>query len=187
MIAEFATIVGLLSAFSSGRKTEEQTAISDFLAWLSDHNHDEIRALIEKNQATTISIKSLLNKGLDDVHHKLDDISNRIAILASRSNGVEELALAYAKESISAQALELLILMEEHETKYFLLSKAIGRHEQTVILSPGPNYTCRETRFFRDDLTLMVDLSLLMQDQNSKGDPIYYYTRAASKLIRSIS
>lgn len=187
MIAEFATIVGLLSAFSSGRKASEQAAVSDFLAWLSEHNHEEIRTSIESNHATTVSIKALLNKGLDDVHKKLDDISNRIAILASRSNGVEELALAYAKESISGQALELLALMEEHHAEFFLLSNELGSHDQRLILSPGPNYICKESRFFRDDLALMVGLGLLVQNYNSKGNPIYFYTRAASKLVGSMS
>ena len=187
MIAEFATIVGLLSAFSSGRQASEQAAVSDFLAWLSEHNHEEIRTAIESNHATTVSIKALLNKGLDDVHKKLDDISNRIAILAGRSNGLEELALAYAKESISEQSLELLTLMEENQTEFFLLSGALGYNEQRLILSPGPNYVCKETRFFRDDLALMVSLGLLVQGYNSKGNPIYYYTRAASKLVSSMS
>ncbi|WP_339462995.1 hypothetical protein [Pseudomonas sp. EA_105y_Pfl2_R69] len=187
MIAEFATIVGLLSAFSSGRKTAEQTAISDFLSWLSEHNHEEIRASIENNQVTTVSIKALLNKGLDDVHQKLDDISTRIAILASRSDGVEELALAYAKESISEQSLEILALMEEYQTEFFLLLSGFSGPEQALILSPGPNYTCKETRFLKDDLALMVGLGLLVLDYNSNGNPMYFYTRAASKLVRSMS
>ncbi|MBV1929715.1 MAG: hypothetical protein KUG81_09430 [Gammaproteobacteria bacterium] len=186
MIAEFATIVGLLSAFSSGRKTDDQANITEFLGWLTEHNHEEIRRLIESNQSTTISIKALLNKGLDDLHTKLDDISERLAILASRSEGVEDLAVAYAKISISEQSLELLRLMEENETEFFLLSMALGQKEQRLVLSPGPNYICKETRFFKDDLLLMVGLGLLVQDYNSKGEPMYYFTRAASKLVASV-
>jgi len=186
MVAEFAMIVGLLSAFSSGRKGGENADLTEFLAWLTEHNHDEIRSSIERNQATTISIKALLNKGLDDVHKKLDDISNRIAILASRSEGVEGLAIAYANASLSVQTLELLTLMEENETEFFLLSKELGNKEQRLMLCPGPNYICKETRFFHDDLSLMIALKLLIQDYDSKGDPMYYYTRAASKLTASI-
>lgn len=186
MIAEFATVIGLLSAFSSGRKAGEHADITEFLTWLTEHNHEEIRVSIERNQATTISIKALLNKGLDDVHKKLDDISNRIAILASRSEGVEDLAVAYATVSLSEQSLELLTLMEENETEFFLLSKEMGTKEQQLILSSGPNYICKEKHFFQDDLSLMASLGLLIQSHNSKGDPLYYNTRAASKLVASV-
>jgi hypothetical protein len=58
--------------------------------------------------------------------------------------------------------------------------------DQRLILSPGPNYICKETRFFRDDLALMVSLNLLVQDFNSKDEPLYYFTRSASQLVNSI-
>lgn len=186
MVAEFATIVGLLSAFSSGRTGSKQIELSEFLVWLAEHNHEDIKQAIEANQATTVSIKDILNRGLVDVHEKLDAISERLAILASRSDGVEALALAYVQESISDQAIEILKLMEENNSEYFLLSNAISA-KQRIVLSPGPNYLCNETRFFQDDLQLMVGLGLLVVRHNSRGDPVYYYTRAASKLVRSIA
>lgn len=43
MIAEFAQIVGLLSAFSSGRQGDEILDIAEFLKWLAEHNHEEIK------------------------------------------------------------------------------------------------------------------------------------------------
>ena len=186
MIAEFATIVGLLSAFSSGRTGQKHVELSEFLAWLVAHNHDDVKQSIETNQATTLSIKSILSKGLDDVHEKLDAISERLAILASTSDGIESLAIAYAKESISDQALEILKLMEKNESEYFLLSSELSATQQRLVLASGPNYLCQETRFFQDDLRLMVDLGLLVGRHNSRGDPMYYYTRAASALVRSI-
>jgi hypothetical protein len=186
MVAEFATIVGLLSAFSSGRSGHQQLELSEFLAWLSEHNHEDIKSSIESNQATTVSIKALLNKGLVDVHEKLDDISERLAMLSSRTNGVEDLAAAFARESISDQALEILTLMEENHSEYFLLSNELGAKQKRLILSPGPNYLCKETRFFQDDLELMLSLGLLVQRYNPKGEPVFYYTRAASRLIDSL-
>ena len=46
MIAEFAQIVGLLSAYSSGRQSAEILSITEFLQWLTDHNHAEIRKIV---------------------------------------------------------------------------------------------------------------------------------------------
>jgi hypothetical protein len=62
MIAEFATIVGLLSSFSSGRQSDKLLNIAEFLQWLTEHNHSEVRELIEQNQTISISIKALLTK-----------------------------------------------------------------------------------------------------------------------------
>ena len=186
MIAEFAQIVGLLAAFSAGRQSDELINATEFLKYLTEHGHEDLRKTIEQNQTTTISIKALLNYRLDDVNGKLNDISDRLAILASRSEGIEDLAVAYATTALSGQAIEILTLMEENETEWFLLSKEIGTKNQRLVLSAGPNYICKETRFFRDDLALMLSLNLLVQDYNSKGDPMYYYTRAASQLVNSI-
>lgn len=186
MVAEFATIVGLLSAFSSGRTGNKQIELNEFLVWLIEHNHDDIKQAIEENHATTLSIQTILNRGLVDVHEKLDTISERLAILASRSDGIEGLALAYVQEAISDQALDILKLMEENNSKSFQLSNAASDIKQRITLFPGPNFLCDETRFFQDDLQLMVGLGLLVVSYNSNGDPLYCYTRAASKLVRSI-
>lgn len=186
MIAEFVTIVGLLSSFSSGRQSDKLVDIAEFLQWLTEHNHLEVRELIEQNQTTSISIKALLNNGVDDITKKLNGISEQIAVLASRSVGIEQLAIAFAKESISEQAIEILTLMEENQTEFFLLSQEMGSSSQRLMLAPGPNYLCKESRFFKDDLKLMLSLGLLVQDYNSKGDPMYYFTRAASKLVASL-
>lgn len=186
MVAEFATIVGLLSAFSSERTGHQQLELSEFLAWLEEHNHEDIKKSIESNQATTVSIKALLNKGLVDVHEKLDDISERLAVLSSRSSGFQDLAAIFARESISDQAMEILTLMEDNHSESFLLSNELGAKQKRLMLSPGPDYLCKETRFFQDDLELMLGLGLLVQRYNSKGDPVFYYTRAASRLVSSL-
>ena len=147
MIAELAQIIGLLSAFLSGRQINEILDITAFMKWLAEHNHEEIKNAIEQNQVITTCIKGLLNNGVDNISKKLDGISEQIAILASRSEGIEELALAYAKESISPQAIEILTLMNESETVFFLLSQEMGVKDQTLVFAPGPNYTCEESRF----------------------------------------
>jgi len=186
MIAEFAQIVGLLAAFTAGRQSDELANTTEFLKYLTEHGHEHLRQSIEQNQNTTISIKALLNYRLDDVNEKLNSISDRLAILLSRSEGIEDLAVSYATSALSNQAIEILTTMEENETEWFLLSKEIGNKDQRLVLAPGPNYNCKETRFFRDDLALMVSLNLLVQDYNSKGEPMYYFTRAASQLVNSI-
>ncbi len=142
MIAEFAQIIGLLSAFSSGRQSDEILSIVEFTEWLAKHNHEEIRKIVEQNQSTSISIKALLNSGVNSINQKLDGISEQIAIIASHSEGVEELAASFAKETLSNQAIEILTLMDESQAEFFLLSRSLEVKDQTLVLAPGPNYTC---------------------------------------------
>ncbi|GHA14028.1 hypothetical protein GCM10008090_24760 [Arenicella chitinivorans] len=186
MIAEFAQVVGLLSAFASGRKANEIADVGEFLNWLTEHNHIELCEKIRRNQETTLSIKIILNKGLESVNEKLDKISDQLAILSIHSSGLDDLALSYSRDSMSQQAIELLVLMDQNETEYFLLSNEVGTNDQNLILCPGPNYTCKETRFFKDDLALLLELGLLLKDYNSSGDPMYYFTRSAATLVGSI-
>jgi hypothetical protein len=186
MIAEFAQIVGLLSSFASGRQSDQALNIAEFLEWLTAHNHAELRAKIEQNQTTTISIKALLNSGLSELHGKLDYISSQLVLLSGRTSGIEGLASAYSNDSLSDQALEILKLMHKNQTQFFLLSNAIGERNKRLILAPGPNYECKETHFLKDDLDLMVNLGLLRLGYNKSGEPLYYFTRPAAKLVESL-
>lgn len=183
MIAEFAQIVGLLAAFSSGRTRSESAELVEFLEWLVAHNHGDLRSLIEGNQSTAVSIKSMLNLGFEDIGEKLDRISGQLADLAHRSYGTEELASSFSSALISDQAYKILSQMEENQSEFFLISKAINAPTH-LTLSPGPGYEPEEARFLHDDLETLVDLGLLQLDYNSRGDPLYRYTRAASKLFQ---
>jgi hypothetical protein len=187
MVGEFATIIGLISAFISGRKLEEQIELSEFLVWLSDHNHDEIRSVIESSHATSISIKALLNRGLSDINQKLDAISGQIATLSSRNIALKELAATFARESISEQSIKILALMRDNQSEFFLVSKTISSKEKRLVLAPGPNHICNEPQFLEDDLVQMTSLGLLVQKSNSQGEPMYCFTRAASKLLESLA
>lgn len=43
-----------------------------------------------------------------------------------------------------------------------------------------------EPRFIEDDLKTLVDLGLLRHDISLSGDNLYFYTRAASNLVKLI-
>jgi hypothetical protein len=186
VIAEFAQIVGLLSAFTSGRKTDEILSIAEFLQWLTEHNHEEIKCIVEQNQTTVTSIKALLNDDIKEIKNTLEGISKQVAVLSVGSDGLGQLAKEFATEMLSNQAIEILRLMDRNQTEFFLLSRAIGRKEQQLLLVPGVNYTCSESRFLKDDLEVMTALGLLIEDHNSKGEPMYYFTRSASDLVNSM-
>jgi hypothetical protein len=79
----YATIVGLLSAFSSGRDAKNKD-IQHFIEWLSNHNHQELAEEIQKNQKTTIFVKAFLNKEIPEIQLKLDSIIALVQALVER-------------------------------------------------------------------------------------------------------
>lgn len=83
MINEFAQIVGLLSAFSSGREAREALELAEFQNWLSQHNHQDIIRLIESDSNTAIFVKAYLNKEIPEIQGKLDKIIDLISTLTT--------------------------------------------------------------------------------------------------------
>ena len=183
MIAEFAQIVGLLAAFSSERNAGESAGAREFLEWLTEHNHAELRRSIEQNQSTTISIKAMLNRGFEDIGEKLEGISNQLAILASRSDGIIDLATSYSQALLSDQAYKVLRTMEENASEYLLLLKSLTGPAQ-LLLVPGPQHSVEEPRFLHDDLEMLLGLGLLNLGYSKNGEPLYRATRAGSQLVK---
>ncbi|WP_419614269.1 hypothetical protein [Thiolapillus sp.] len=186
MIAEFAQIVGLVSAFVSGREASKALDMAEFLQWLSENNHQDIKRIVEQNHTTTTSIKALLNHDLEDIKTRLEEVSNQIAALSGCSDDLGDLAKEFATKLLSDQAIEILDLMDKNQTEFFLLSQEVGS-DKRLILVPGPNYLCKERHFLQDDLELMLSLGLLRKDYNSNNQPMYYFTRAASNLVKTLS
>lgn len=186
MYLELAQIVGLLASFTASRESGDLVNNVEFLTYLTKHGHDGLRESIEQNCNVTISIKALLNDGLDNISEQLNGISDQIASLLSHSEGMKDLAVSYPTTVLPNQVIEILTLMENDNIEYFTISPVIGTKRIDLILNSESNYTCKEKRFFIDDLDLMKNLNLLVEDYNSNGDIKYCFTRAASQLVNSI-
>lgn len=186
MIAEFAQIVGLLSAFLSGRQVNEVLRLQEFMKWLNEHNHEELRKSIEQSQVTTIGIKALLSGGVEQIQHKLDYLSEQITQLATHVEGVKDLATEFTKETLSEQSVEILQAMEKSQTEYFIVAKVMGPYPHTLVFSTGENLEYSESQFLEADLALLVSLGLLLQKSNNSGEPVYYFTRPASAFVKEL-
>ncbi|MFK5894515.1 MAG: hypothetical protein QM504_14945 [Pseudomonadota bacterium] len=52
-----------------------------------------------------------------------------------------------------------------------------------LITSNGNEITYEDEQFLHDDLNTLVELDLLHIDYNSQGSEMFYFTRAAAKLV----
>jgi hypothetical protein len=89
MIEQFAVIVGLLSAFSSGREAKAALDIAEFQGWLTEHNHEDIVQLLNSDMKTNIFVKSYLNQQIPEIQSKLDTIINLVQLMANDGDSVE--------------------------------------------------------------------------------------------------
>ncbi len=82
--SEYASIVGLLSAFSASRNGQKAEDFQSFIEWLIKHNHAELALEIQKNQSTSVFIKAFLNKEIPEIQLKLDSILALVQIITER-------------------------------------------------------------------------------------------------------
>jgi len=55
----------------------------EFMAWLSENRHEEIKMLLEVNTTATIGIKALLGQGLKEIRDELQSLDESLAAFAA--------------------------------------------------------------------------------------------------------
>jgi hypothetical protein len=179
----FAAIVGLLGQYRSEKGGKEQLEYHDFMEWLAKANHTQTKELLEINTKATIYIKALLNQDHKIFKQKLDKIDAAITAFASTIEGFDSLAQAVNPSSIlSEQAISILKQFQDSGASKALELKMLSGTEYMFIDASG-KLQINEPRFVDDDLTTLLECGLLRHDYNSKGDKLYIFTRAASRLV----
>lgn len=183
-----ATIVSLLGTYKSEGRAIEGDEFQDFMQWLIETNHADIKNLLEINTRATIGIKALLNQDREVLFQKLGAIDEALSLIASRIDGFSEVTAALHPEiKISEQAVSILSQLVNSEGSKFLKSGAIGRGPIFLIIGgKGGQIEYTEPQFIEDDLNTLLSIGLLTQDYNSKGDPLYIVTRAAVKFLATV-
>ncbi|MFB9867073.1 hypothetical protein [Vreelandella sulfidaeris] len=110
MVDQFATIVGLLSAFSSGRNAKKALDLAEFQVWLSEHNHEDVIELINFDANINLFVKAYLNKQIPEIQNKLDTIIELVIFLGhnNQSGEIEFSGKSYLK-GVLLLGLERLI------------------------------------------------------------------------------
>ncbi len=184
----FATVLSLIGQFRSEQGTETQADFNEFVVWLSETQHDEIKELLESNARTVIGIKALLKEDREILAGQLEKLDMALTSFASGFVGFSGIAEGLRPNSVlSEQALDLLKqfeasgaskMMAHHSFDglgYLFVDHQSGSHEVNIT----------DARFLEDDLNVLTNLNLLIYDCNSQGNDMYIFTRAASALVKS--
>lgn len=183
----FSTIISLIAEFKSQRKDDAIDNINDFKDWLSEIRHSELITLIEQNQSTLISIKSLLNVGTAELAKKLEGIDLKLASIMSEDVDLSLIVQDIRPEArFSKQAISILQQFEDAGASKMLELRARGL--LALMFSDGNHGSISydEPRFIEDDLRSLIACGLLRMDHNKDGKPVYIYTRLASTFVNSL-
>lgn len=188
LATSFATIVSLLGTYKAEGRAIEGDEFQDFMQWLIETNHADIKKLLEINTQATIGIKALLNQDRELLFKKLGAIDKLLSLIASRIDGFGEVTTAlHPNLEISEQAVSVLRQLVDSEGYKFLKSGAIGHGPMFHILGgKGGQIEYTEPQFIEDDLNTLISIGLLNQDYNSRGEPLYVVTRAAVKFLAAL-
>lgn len=183
----FASVVGLLGQFQASRESTDQADFNEFLQWLVDSNHSEMKSLIESNTQTTIGIKALLNQKHDVLVQKLDALDSALSSFGSLIPGFSDISSGLHPQGgqLSRQAKEILSQFQHSRASKVLEIRTYGGVNLMYLDGSSGAMEISDARFLEDDLKTLVELGLLRHDFNDKGQNLYIFTRAASELVQS--
>ncbi len=184
LVMAFATIVSLIGQFRSERRAEDQSNSEEFMKWLVEKDHTEIKNLLENNKESLEGINSLLSEQYDSLMEKLDALDQSLASFASGVEGFDNLSKCLKPESVlSDQAISILKQFEESgDTE--MIEFQVDVEKGYLFPRQNKHVNIENNRFVEDDLSFLVELGLLRPDLTSRGNNRYVYTRAASRLVK---
>jgi hypothetical protein len=183
----FATVVSLIAQFRAERAATKSLEAEEFMNWLSDSKHSELRALLEQNASTSVSIKSLLSVNQRELIEKLENLDSALAAYASALPQFKDLVASIRPKSVlSEQAVSILKQLEKSGGSKILEMPIKGNIILQIMDGGGGFIDANDQRFLEDDLRTLVETGLLNRSINPSGNNLYSYTRAASQYVASI-
>ncbi len=184
LISAFTTVVSLIGQFRSERSGLAAADFNEFLIWLAEANHSELKTLVEQNSRKVIGIKALLNEQYEVFHERLEMLDSALAAYASSLPGFSDLTEGLKPQAaISDQALKILQEFDSSGASKFIVEDSLDDIVALLYLDADDGIAIEDVRFLEDDLNTLVNLQLLRHGHNSRGEVIYHLTRAASSLV----
>ena len=182
-----ASIIGLIGQFKSGRDSAKSQDFDEFMQWLAESNHAELKSLIEANHGTTISIKAILHQSQEALGESLSRIDNALAAITTAFAGFGELSKSIRPDAVlSEQAISVLKQIEEKKASKVLLHQRMGGALLLPLDGTGGSIAIPEPRFLESDMQALTSSGLLIPGYNSSGKPLWTYTRQAAAFVASL-
>lgn len=187
LTVSISSIVGLLATFLQerrGRRDFDKTAtLSEYTEWLRRCEHTKTVELLESNGSLASSIQELLGQNQEDLLERFDRLEGLMNQIVGSSTVWHQIAHSINPEAgLSKQAIGFLRWFSEEGTETAFEVRA---PTETMVFtsSPSGSYTPPEPRFYKDDMSTLVEAGLLRREKNTSGSWTYTITRAAVALV----
>ncbi len=187
LLAGYAQIVSLLADFLSVRDKREPAELSELVEWLAIRGHQDLRDLIERNTAVSVSIKAVLREQIGTLVDRLSNIDRQLAVLSQGIAGFDRLALAFHPTAqLTDQQIVILRAFESAQASKAVLIPTMDRPLLNFVDGNGTAVDYPDPVFLDDDLNRLVQANLLRQGYNPAGNVLYHYTSIARDLVRRL-
>lgn len=182
-----ASIIGLIGQFKSGRDSAKSQDFNEFMLWLAESNHNELKSLIEANHGTTISIKAILHQSREALDESLSRIDNALAAITTALAGFDDLSKSIRPNAtLSEQAISILKQIEEKKASKIGTLSLHGHKLLMLLDGESGHIEIPEPRFLDSDMQILTSAGLLIRGVDSGGKPLWTYTRQAAALVKAL-
>jgi hypothetical protein len=184
------SLVSLLSDYAGRQDAKETKSYGDFMLWLSENHHDELRGLMEQQVETSVSIKALLNESHEKISAKLQKLDSTFAAFVA-SSGLEHFAAlaesTHPGAGLSAQAISLLEQFSDSGATSVLEFSSLAGVGLAVADGPGNyQFNVSDLRFLQDDLSSLVEAGFLDLNYNQVGQRLFVIRRRGAQFVERL-
>lgn len=182
--AVFTTLVGLICNWKQERASQAADRYQDFMAWLLQHNFNDLSERIYKSEELQHDLASLLRQDLSVISSKLDTIVGSLSAVADKIDSLSQVSrsLGADTEALSEQATEILKIFDQTRASRMIHSLML----HACVFDNTP-MGCDDARFLASDIASLEMLSFIrLIDHNNSGDPIYAITRQGSVFAQQL-
>jgi hypothetical protein len=182
--ATFATIVGLICNWKNERAAQATDRYQDFMAWLVQHNFNELNERIYQSEELQRHLSKLLSQDLSVISTKLDTIVGSLSAVADKIDTLSQLSrtLGADTEALSEQATRIIKLFDQLTAHRMIYSN----HFHQCIFDHRPE-SFEDKRFVLADIQALESLNFIRHVEHSNsGDPIYVITRQGSAFAEQL-
>jgi hypothetical protein len=181
----FATLVQLLAIFKQERGDKASANHQQFIDWLADHRHEELKQFIANSAAAKAELDNFLRQDHAIMLQNLNSINQSVVSIAANISELRGLARAIAPGAeFSEQALSILRQMVAAHTEISLCRN--GREFQLVhVTTEEPPMEYTDSKFLEDDMRTLEAAGLLTSEWGEFGT-VYRVTRQAVRFVEAL-
>jgi predicted transcriptional regulator len=176
----FATLVQLLGIYRQERGARRDLDHRDFIEWLENHRHEEIKELITRTFHLQSQIDDLLRQDHAEILTKLDEVNQIVFDILAHVEGFSAITSKVVPDAgISANAVQILVAFVQSRARVMVHTKP----DTIMFAEVGGGLEFPDSRFLSDDLASLEGLGLIAHNESSGAKGYYRLTRRGAQFI----